>query len=75
MPQGEGELESVLSNTLKFQSFASQNLKEAEIAYEMALIANGGWAIAEYPPLHSGVSTTSPLRLDADFGDILMFMS
>ena len=68
-------LESVFSNTLKFHSFAPQNLKEAEIAYEMALIANGGRPIAEYPTLHSGVSTTSPLRLDADSGDILMFMA
>ncbi len=62
MPHGEGELESVLSNTLKFQSFAPQNLKEAEIAYEMPLIANGGRAIAEYPTLHSGVSTAGPVK-------------
>ena len=51
MPHGEGELEGVLSNTLKFQSFAPQHLKEAEVAYEMALIVNGGLAIAEDPTL------------------------
>lgn len=68
-------LEAVLSNTLKFQSFAPQNLSEAEVAYEMALIANGGRPIAEYPTLHSGVSTTSPLRLDPDSAEILMFMA
>lgn len=68
-------LEAVLSNTLKMNSFAPQNLMEAETAYEMATIANGGHAISGYPSLSSGVSTTSPLQLDPDSSDILMFLA
>lgn len=68
-------LKAVLSHTLKFQSFAPQNIYEAEIACDMALIANGNRPLAEYPTLASGVSTTSPLQLDNDSAQILMFMA
>jgi len=49
-------LEAVLSNTLKCQGFAPQNLREAEITYEMALTptTGGPWlsiplCIQEFP--------------------------
>ena len=68
-------LEAVLVNTRKLQFFAPQNRREAEIACEMSSIADGGHSPAEYHPLVSAVSTTSPLRLDADSAEVLMFLA
>jgi trimethylamine--corrinoid protein Co-methyltransferase len=50
-------------------------VSEAEIAYEMATVANGGPFAQDRPILSSGVSTTSPLQLDRDSAQILAFLA
>jgi trimethylamine--corrinoid protein Co-methyltransferase len=67
-------LEAVLCNTQKALGFGPQNVAEAEIVYDMVSIASGA-PLAEHPAMHSVVSTTSPLQVDADSARVLMFMA
>jgi len=78
MPAGTGlphTLEAVLSSTLKLHSFVPQNRAEAETLLEMVAIAHGGQLSTGRPLFTFGVSMTSPLLLDHDSADIVMFMA
>lgn len=63
-------VEAVLSHTTKMVTFAPQNVREAEIFHEMVGIASGDSAT-----WLGCVSTTSPLRLDGDSGEMLCFLA
>jgi len=67
-------LEAVLCHTLKPLGFGPQNVAEAEIACDMMRIATGA-PLSQRPSMHSVVSATSPLQLDADSAAILMLLA
>ncbi len=68
-------LEALLANTNKLMNFAPQNAQEARVFHEMTTIASEGRATRERPVWKGCVSTTSPLRLDGDSGEVLRFLS
>ncbi len=67
--------EALLSNTTKLVSFAPQNARQAEVFHEMVGIASEGRANPGRPAWKGCVSTTSPLRLDRDSGEVLLFLA
>lgn len=76
---GSGQLlhtvEALLNNTTKLVSFAPQNARQAEVFHEMTGIASEGRARPGRPVWKGCVSTTSPLRLDRDSGEVLLFLA
>jgi trimethylamine---corrinoid protein Co-methyltransferase len=61
---------AVISNTTKHNLSAPLNLQEAEIWIELDEIARGGQG---HPAISSGFGTTSPLRVDEDSAEVLLY--
>lgn len=78
VPQNEQALHAVatlMANTTKHNRGSPHNLEEVQIWVELAQIASGNVALQQRPTVHFGISPTSPLQLDRDTADVLMYLA
>ena len=66
---------TLMSNTTKHNRGSPHNLEEVQIWVELAQIASGNDDLSQRPTVHFGISPTSPLQLDADTGQVLLYLA
>jgi len=66
---------TLMCNTTKHTSGGAQNLEEAQIWVELAQIASESNDLGRQPTVHLVVSPTSPLQLDADSAQVLLYLA
>jgi trimethylamine--corrinoid protein Co-methyltransferase len=73
--QGLCTVAHLVSNTTKHVRGSPHNLDEVQIWVDLAQIASGDTDLARRPTVHFGLSPTSPLQLDHDSAEVLMYLA